>query len=350
MTDYKKLLEKFLKEESNRQYALPIFERLTQAIRHGEIADIRKRGREEIVKRMPEIFEKMKDDALKKKRYVAHIFPTTISPEQAPNFYIGKEVPTEEEIYRFFYLIISGIYKGPYIINIDNVDKKIRDEFRSYLIREEKLILPGKKGEGVNIPKILNDLGIPVAPQLDDDNEFIYSFIIFSAFASWIKKIEERENLIKEIEELGLSSMLEKIGISDDATLIIFYIPKQKKEMYVIPKIKNLLLTWYEDYIKGKEDYPSVVKFIFSNYIADKQYRKLSATLLNKFLYYFLNGYVNGELLNKLVNTKIYYEFGKKSKRIYGFVNSKQFFSRISRNIFQKSFILIKKLEDHQKT
>jgi hypothetical protein len=330
MTDYKKLLEDFLKEESNRQYALPIFERLTQAIRHGEIADIRKQGREEIVKRMPEIFEKMKDDALKKKRYVAHIFPTIISPEQAPNFYIGKEIPTEEEIYRFFYLIISGIYKGPYIINIDNVDEKIRNEFRNYLIREELLILPGKKGEGVNIKKILSDLDIKVTPQL---NEFIYSFVIFSSFISWIKKIEERENLIKEIEELGLSSMLEKIGINDDATLIIFYIPKQKKEMYVIPKIKNLLLTWYEDYLKGKEDYPSVVKFIFSNYVSDKQYRELSASLLNKFLYYFLNGYVNGELLNKLVNTKIYYEFRKKSKGIYGFVKSRQFFARISRNI-----------------
>jgi hypothetical protein len=330
MTDYKKLLEDFLKEESNRQYALPIFERLTQAIRHGEIADMIKQGREKIVKRMPEIFEKMKDDALKKKRYVAHIFPTIISPQQAPNFYIGKEVPTEEEIYRFFYLILSGIYKGPYIINIDNVDEKIRNEFRSYLIREEKLILPGKKGEGVDIPKILNDLGIQVAPQLD---EFIYSFIIFSSFASWIKKIEERGNLIKEIEELGLSSVLEKVGVNDDATLIIFYIPRQKKEMYIIPKIKNLLLTWYEDYLKGKEDYPSVVKFIFSNYVSDKQYRKLSASLLNKFLYYFLNGYVNGELLNKLVNTKIYYEFRKKSKRIYGFVNSKQFFARIPRNI-----------------
>jgi hypothetical protein len=330
MTDYKKLLEDFLKEESNRQYALPIFERLTQAIRHGEIADIRKQGREEIVKRMPEIFEKMKDDALKKKRYVAHIFPTIISPEQAPNFYIGKEIPTEEEIYRFFYLIISGIYKGPYIINIDNVDEKIRNEFRNYLIREELLILPGKKGEGVNIKKILSDLDIKVTPKL---NEFIYSFVIFSSFISWIKKIEERENLIKEIEELGLSSMLEKIGINDDATLIIFYIPKQKKEMYVIPKIKNLLLTWYEDYLKGKEDYPSVVKFIFSNYVSDKQYRELSASLLNKFLYYFLNGYVNGELLNKLVNTKIYYELRKKSKGIYGFVKSRQFFARISRNI-----------------
>jgi hypothetical protein len=330
MTDYKKLLEDFLKEESNRRYALPIFERLTQAIRNGEIADIRRQGREEIIKRMPEMFEKMKYDALKKKRYVAHIFPTIISPEKAPNFYIGKEIPMEEEIYRFFYLIISGIYKGPYIINIDNVNEKIRDEFRSYLIREELLILPGKKGEGVNIKKILSDLGIQVAPQL---NEFIYSFVIFSAFASWIKKMEERENLIKEIEEFGLSSMLEKIGINDDATLIIFYIPKQKKEMYAIPKIKNLLLTWYEDYLKGKEDYPSVVKFIFSNYISDEQYRKLSASLLNKFLYYFLNGYVNGELLNKLVNTKIYYELGKKSKRIYGFVKSREFFTRISRNL-----------------
>jgi len=330
MTDYKKLLENFLEEESNREYALPIFQRLIQAIKHGEIKRIREQGREELIKKMPEIFEKMKDDALEKKRYVAHIFPTIISPQQAPNFYIGKESPTEEEIYRFFYLTISGIYKGPYIVNLDNVDEKIRDNFRDYLIREELLILPGKKGEGVNIKRILNDLGIKVVPQLD---EFIYSFIIFSFFASWIKLVERRKDQIKKIEELGLNSVLEKIGINDDATLVVFYIPKQKKEMYYIPKIKNFLLTWYEDYLKGKEDYPSVVKFIFSNYVSDKQYRKLSSSLLNKFLYYFLNGYVNGELLNKLINTKISYELKKKSKRIYGFAKPKQFFTRISRNI-----------------
>jgi hypothetical protein len=332
MIDYKKLLEDFLKEESNRQYALPIAKKLLQQ---------RKRKGYYVVKgkiKMPEdkldislFFQNLIEKCVKEdKEFDSSLLPTVISPQQAPNFYIGKEIPEEEEIYRFLYLILSGIYKGPYIINIDNVDEKIRNEFRSYLIREEKLILPGKKGEGVNIKKILSDLGVQVAPQLD---EFIYSFVIFSAFASWIKKIEERENLIKEIEELGLTSMLEKIGINDDATLIIFYIPRKKKEMYIIPKIKNLLLTWYEDYLKSKEDYPSVVKFIFSNYVSDKQYRKLSASLLNKFLYYFLNGYVNGELLNKLVNTKIYYELRKKSKGIYGFVKSREFFTRISRNI-----------------
>ena len=174
---------------------------------------------------------------------------------------------------------------------MDNVDENLKDKFRKDLIREELLILPGKKGEGVNIKKMLNYLDIRVTPQL---KEFIYSFILISFFTSWIKSIKRTEEWIKEVEKLGLHSVLEKSGIKDDTTLVIFYIPRQKKEMYYIPRLKNLLLTWYGDYLEGKEDYPSVVKFIFSTYISDKQYRELSSSLLNKFLYYFLNGYVNG--------------------------------------------------------
>lgn len=334
---YKKLLENFLQKESNRRYALPIFDGLTQAIKHGEIANMKK-NKEKLVEKMPEIFEKIKNDALRKKRYVAHIFPTIISPEQAPNFHIGKESPTEEEIYRFFYLIISGIYRGPYIVNLDNIDEKLRDKFREDLIREELLILPGKKGEGVDVKKMLSNLGVKVVPQLD---EFIYSFILISFFTSWIRSTEKREDWIRKIKELGLHSLLEEIGIKDDTMLVIFFIPKQKKEMYFVPRLENFLLTWYRDYLEGKEDYPSVVKFVFSNYIPDKQYRKLSSSLLNKFLYYFLNGYVNGELLNKLVNTKISYELKRGStkevrrgtKQIYGFVKPKEFFAKIPRNI-----------------
>lgn len=325
---YEKLLYRFLSEEENRKYALPIFERLIQAIRHGEIAEIRKAGREVFVEKMVEIFEKMKDDSLKKERYVAHIFPTIISPEQAPNFYIGRESPTEDEIYRFFYLIISGIYKGPYVVNLDNVDEKLLNQFRRKLINEKLLILPSQKGSGVDTKKLLNSIGVKISPLL---TEFIYSFAIISFFISWIKSLEKREEWIKKVEELGLSSLLEKVGIRDDTALVIFNIPKQKKEMYYIPRLKKFFLTWYKDFLEDKESTPSIVEFIFSMYIADKQYRELSSSLLNKFLYYFLNGYVNGELLSKLINLKIAYEI--KQKQPHGFIKPKEFFIVLSRSI-----------------
>jgi hypothetical protein len=275
---------------------------------------------------MPEIFEKMKNDALKRERYVAHIFPTIISPELAPNFYIGKESPTENEIYRFFYLIISGIYKGPYIVNLDNIDEKLISEFRRDLINENLLILPSQKGSGIDIKKLLSLIGVKVVPQL---TEFIYSFTIVSFFISWIKRLERREEWIKKVEELGLSSVLEKIGIRNDTTLVIFYIPRQKKEMYYIPRLKNFFLTWYKDFLEDKEDTPSTVEFIFSTYVRNEQYRELSSSLLNKFLYHFLNGYVNGELLNKLINLKISYEL--KQKQPYGLIKPKDFFTNLEK-------------------
>jgi len=329
---YKKMLYQFLSNKENRSYALPIFERLIQAIRHGEVAEVRKSGREKLIEKMPEIFEKMKNDALKKERYVAHIFPTIISPELAPNFYIGKESPTEDEIYRFFYLIISGIYKGPYIVNLDNINEKLISEFRRDLINENLLVLPFQKGSGIDIKKLLSLIGVKVVPQL---TEFIYSFVIVSFFISWIKKLERKEEWMKKVEELGLSSMLEKIGIRDDTTLVIFYIPRQKKEMYYIPRLKKFFLTWYKDFLEGKEDTSSTVEFIFSTYVRNEQYRELSSSLLNKFLYYFLNGYVNGELLNKLINLKVSYEL--KQKQPCGFIKPKVFFTNLEK--YYKGFL-----------
>ncbi|MBS7657987.1 hypothetical protein KEJ20_02370 [Candidatus Bathyarchaeota archaeon] len=326
--NYKELLYQFLSNEKNRHYALPIFKKLIQAIKHGPVAEVKKAGREELIEKMPAIFEKMKNEALKRRRYVAHIFPTIISPELAPNFYIGRESPTEDEIYRFFYLIISGIYKGSYVINLDNVDEKLISKFREELINENLLVLPSQKGSGIDVKKLLNCIGVKVAPLL---TEFIYSFAIISFFISWIKSLEKVEEWNKNIEELGLDLVLEKLGIRDDITLVIFNIPREKKEMYYIPRLKNFFLTWYKKFLENRENSPSIVMFIFSTYITDMQYRELSSSLLNKFLYYFLNGYVNGELLNKLINLKIHYEL--KRKPVYGFIKPKEFFAELPRNV-----------------
>ena len=328
--NYKELLIQFLSEKTNRQYAVPIAKRLLQQrLRKGYyiIKGKIKVHQNELEEKMPLIFEELVNQSVDK-GYDASLIPTIISSQQAPNFYIGKETPTEDELYRFLFLLLSGIYRGPYIVNLDNSDEKLISEFRKDLIKENLFIFPLEKGAGINLKKILSPLGVKVTPQL---NEFVYSFIIISFFIYWIKSLSlGREEWMKKLEEFGLSATLEKMGIRDDTTLVVFYIPRQKKEMYYIPKLKKFFLIWYREFLEGKENSPSIVKFIFSTYVSDKQYRKISSSLLNKFLYYFLNGYVSGELLNKLINLKVSYELKKqKSKQMHGFINAKQFFSKL---------------------
>lgn len=356
MTSYRDLLEKFLEDETNRKYALPIVKRLLQQrfrsgyyIVKGKI----KVKESELENNILNIFEALIDKSVgEDRKYDASLIPTIISIDNAPNFYIGKESPTEEEVYRFLYLIISGIYRGSYIVNLDNVNEKIRDDFRKYLINEKILILPSEKEEGgVDLQKMMDSIGIKVIPHLD---RFIYSFILLSSFVTWLKEMYVDESEWKELDkELGASSILEEVGINEDVTLVVCYLPEQKKdksrrkkrkkkeskkekskkEIYFFPRLKSLISKWYGDYLIGKEDSPFIVDFIFSTYVSDKDYRELSSSLLNKFLYYFLNGYVNGELLSKLINLKISYELKKKTKQIYGFSNASRFFSELSRNI-----------------
>ncbi|MEM5882487.1 MAG: hypothetical protein QXS69_03440 [Candidatus Aenigmatarchaeota archaeon] len=336
MTSYRDLLEKFLEDETNRKYALPIVKKLLQQrLRSGYyiVKGKIKVKESELENNILNIFEALIDKSVgEDKKYDASLIPTIISIDNAPNFYIGKESPTEEEVYRFLYLIISGIYRGSYIVNLDNVNEKIRDNFRNYLINEKILILPSEKEEGgIDLRKMMNSMGIKVIPYLD---KFIYSFILLSSFVVWLRKVYfKKEEWIKKTREIGVPSMLEEIGINEDVTLVVCYLPKHKKEIYFFPRLKSLISKWYGDYLIGKEDSPFMVDFIFSTYVSDKDYRELSSSLLNKFLYYFLNGYVNGELLSKLINLKISYELKKKTKQIYGFSNARRFFSELSRNI-----------------
>lgn len=273
---------------------------------------------------MQEIINEMIGNTLKRGRYEAWFLPTTISPEKAANFYIGKEKPTPNEVYKFFYLLISGIYSNQYVVSLDNVDERKLSEFRQDLIKEGKMIIPSKGQTGLDTRKVLSDIGVKLAPKL---TEFIFAFIIVSYFVSWLKRPMEKEEWIKSWEKEGLISTLETLGVTDDTTLVIYSLPKQKKEIYYVPKIKNFILKWYKNYLEDKEKTPSVVKFILSLYISDKHYSDLSALLLNKFLYYFLNGYVNGEILDKLINLKIFYEL--KQKKVYGFSKASKFFREL---------------------
>jgi len=317
--NYKELLFKFLEDDMNRDYCVPIVRKLLQAnLRKGKyIIKISNKKLEilpeEIKEKTKEICEFIVEKALRE-GYSALVVPFIISKEQAPNFYIAEEKPKEEELWWWLYYLITGIHYRDYVLNLANVPDEIREEFRKYLIQQNFLIFEAERS-GLNLNEMLSRLEVPRGISL---KEFILGFIFISYFAKFLKDWKEKEEVAKIIEKTIPE-------ITDESSLLVFVLSKQKKKFYILPKLKKILSHWYSDF--SEDDIPYISKFIFSFYIADKNYGEESTGLLNKFLYYFLQDYVNGELLTKLVELKISYEL--KKEKIYGLRNAERFFSKL---------------------
>lgn len=325
--NYKNELEKFLEKESNRVYSANILNKLIRQITVGEIADIKKSS--SFVDDMDKIIDVIVKRAYEK-GYSASFIPTVISADDAPNFYIGREYnPTDTEIYRFLYLLLTGLYSKNYIFNIDNVSRDALDDFREYLINEKLMIFSDKGGSGIDNKKLMKEIKCRIPY-----TEFTFAFLMLFKFCNWIKDmIHKKTGYKEELEELGLQSFLEKeIGIGDDATLVIFNIERRgKRSMYFFPRMTSLMSRWFSEYIlKHEEESPSIIRFVFSTYISDKKYSDKSRSLINKFLFYFLNTYVNGEILDDMITMKISYELSKKrGERVYGVYGAGEFFRRL---------------------
>jgi len=283
--------------------------------------------REKLAVPVKEIYDKMEDicEFIVRKAlsegYNAMVVPFMISIDQAPNFYVFEERPTEEELYWWLYHLLSGVHYGDIVINIANIPEETRKKFREFLV-EEKFLIVGSIN-GMNIREILLRIG---APQLSKEylkEEFILGLLFLSYFARfWIlqkgrENVEEFKNKLKHL-------------ISDDASLLVFILSREKKRVYMFPRLGSLIVKWYDDLFSADISVvPRISSFLFSFYIREKEYAKLAASLLNKFLYYFLSGYVNGEILCKLVELKISYEL--KKGKMYGFRRESLefFFSRL---------------------
>jgi len=323
--NYKVKLFNFLKNSVNREYCLPIMNKMLRAnfMRGKFIITIDKTreklslSREEIIKNIENIIEFIVKKALIE-GYNALAIPFIISKEKAPNFYIIEEKPKEDELWRFLYLILTGIHYGDFVLNLENVPEEIVKDFREWLINKNFVILE-KERSGLNINELLLGLELPKGIPLMEC-EFILGFIFVSYFVKfWKEKLEE-----KVIAETFKKKIIE---ITDESSLVIFILSKQKKKMYIFPRLREIIKKYYEDFFKSDDLVPSISKFIFSLYITKKDYKEESANLLNKLLYYLLQGYVNGELLSKAIDLKISYEL--KENKIYGVSRASQFFSRI---------------------
>lgn len=323
---YETLLKKFLSRKSNRIYASNILIKLTGQHQHGFIAETRKSGLITFIDRMDDIINELVEDSTeKKKRYTASILPTAVSPEMAPNFWFKNEKkPTREETYRLLYLLLTSLYRGNYLFNLDNVAPAIREDFREWLIEKKVLILREERGGGINLKEVLSDLSLPVFPL----SEFGFSLLMLSYFVSWLKyKVQHYSKMLQLLKEKGFSTFLSEISVDETATLVLFNIHRQKKEMHLIPRVKDFVIKWYTDFINDNKPI-ELLLFLSSLYITHEDYRELSERTLDKFIYYLMRGYVNGELLTEAINLKVKYEL----KEIVG----KPFPIREARNFMRK--------------
>jgi len=317
---WKNLLFEYLDDDLNRKYAQFIFRKLLQAnlrkgrfvIKHQNYRLELKEG--DIVNKEKEICEFIVKKSINE-GYNAMVIPFIVSKEQAPNFYISTERPREEELLWWLYHLITGLHFGNYVINIANVDKKILEEFRKYL-KENNFLIFREERMGLDIKEMLSKFNLP-GMFLD---EFIFGFLILAYFSKFLSEMKEKARISRELKDSG-HKIDEILSVTDEASLLIFVLSRQKKKVYIFPKLRKLILSWFNEPEK-------LSSFLFSFYITDKTYRDLSRSLLNKFLYYFLQNKVNGELLSKLTELKISYELKRKG-RIYRIKNAEQFFSKL---------------------
>ena len=322
---YESLLNDFLRDEQNRRYSANIIDKLTFQHKLGLINQIRReRG---FAERIQEVIEFLVNDAINKKRYTASILPTIVSPNQAPNFWFRDEKePTREEVYRLLYMLLTGLYHGNCVVNLDNVDASILNEFRNSLVKKS-IIREYEAFIGIDVKKMFQELDIRRFPL----TEFGFSLLILSHFASWLRDRASKiyPDHMQKIKEMGLPNVLSEMGVEETITLVTCNILRQKKEMYITPRLKDFVVKWYEDFMAEKQSSPCILSFLSSLYVNHKDYREMSEKLMNKFIYYLLRGYVNGELLVDMINFKTRFELKEKARCPFPLYKANEFLAKI---------------------
>lgn len=314
----KEKLRQWLNDDLNREYAELLFRKLTPQYTTGEIAELKRNGQ------IFSAIEKIAERSMEDEEYSAAIIPTYISSGKARNFlFLGEEEPTEDEIFSWFYLLLSSVRWGDCLINLINIDESLKENFRKRLIGSNIITSSGRVDTG-EIKRIFGiNINIP-------SDSHIISFAFLNFFMAWHKRMKFIEEVENEFNFLGIDDLFVGWEITDETTLVLINTAGKggKKEMYFIPKIKSFLYEWYSNFFENPEiKYPPIGRFIFSLYIADKNYRDKSSGLLNKFLYYLLRGHVNGNLLDKLLLLKIDYELSPRQKgKGFGVLDTYEFF------------------------
>lgn len=327
MGEWEQKFKKFFDKDSNKQYAYPIFSSfIFGQINNGKIRKILS-DPQSYKQRFFEIFEEL----INKKEYSASIFPTLIAPREALNFFLREEKkPDREEVFRFLYLISTGIYHSNIIINLITKEENKWNDFLSQLKSETSLIIlnENQQLEGININILKEKLGIKIPRIPLNRNIFLFSLINF--FVWWFKQnsqtqIDISEEIAKAMEKIGIE--LAKIGITEDAVLVLFEKPRgEKRKVFFCPRLSKFIQKWYLEYLTTMDDKNNYLpQFLFSLVDFDDE---RSIDYLDKFLYFLFHGHVNGEILDKLLNLKIkkVVDLKKERKQFYPILQAVKFF------------------------
>jgi len=278
---------------------------MRNALFNGDIGGITRYTRESINKFMNE------------KRFVAHIFPSIISYDKAVNFYLDKRYkPSREDIIKYLYLLSSGLSirynrNDICIFNIDNMEV---DKWRwiKKLLTTDQILVLDRIGSTIDYRVLSNKTAyLPLTP-------FCFTLQLISYIGISILGTED----IDELDE----NVLTEYGITSDVYIYLITRRGPKTESYTIGRLDNLYLR----YMRTTEDIYSILYFLQSLYIRDEDYVEQSTNLMDKFVYYLLNGYINGELLDKMILLKIKYELSKPpGEAIYGVRRAREFFGKL---------------------
>lgn len=240
--------------------------------------------------------------------YQTSIFPTFISYDRGKNFaFRSEKKPDKEEVYRIIYLMLTGIYipSSNLLISMDSSEESLWESFTKHLKKEENaVVIKDPKNDlpaGINyrfIYEYLKFKGFPLG------YPHIFTFAFLNFFVVWWLKEKEK---IKISDPFTIGKELTKKGLSDDVNLIVFYFSKEAgNKVYFFSKLNSFIIKWYGDYLLSSEDKDLILPNFLSNFlIFDKKYKDLSFHTMEKFVYYLLQGYVNGELLDKLIRLKV---------------------------------------------
>ena len=317
-------LEKMLKNPAERKCAVQIFLKLTSQYTTGEMSKIRKKIMENPLK-LEEGIEFLKDKALNDKEFSAAIIPTIVSSGRARSFLFSNEKePSEDEIYLWLYWTLSSLYSGNNLMNLVNVDEQGKRIFKEELMSHEILIANSR---GIDLKRLYKECPVPISA-----GEHTFAFSILNYFLFWCKKRLMEEKIEKAKIPDFLELYISRWKISDDAGLMVFYVPARKKSrLHFFPGLRSLIRNWYADYLREPDVKPPYLgRFMASLYISDRDQRIKSAALVNKLAYSLLRGEVAGDILEKNVLLKVEHILSKDHAYGGGIFNAKAFFRNLS--------------------
>ncbi len=322
---YRGALERFISRPSGNVHAGHILRLITGQYTTGPIAKLREAIVKEDKRAVGSLIDELRKKAVEEQEFSASIIPTVVSTTKARSMkMIGGEASSDEAVYWWLYLQLSGVLVGNHIVNLLYVNEDARLDFLDRLIDEGALILGRSRFKPAVLSKVLGN-------KFPLDREFCAAFAYLNYFAYWVKKNSQPLQLQ---DMFGLPDyMFKKLCVTDRTTLVVVSIPTRqgrreaKRSLRFIPKISSFLTYWYRDYWSNKDEYPWLGRFISSLYNPDGGDE--SKSFLNSFLYELMNNRVNSLLLSRLATIRADGVLTRNSRRAKPIPYARQFLQKV---------------------